>query len=41
VDAVAAPDGRRHLVFESALFQRGEQMIDIGDQNVCGAGKLH
>ena len=37
VDAVAAADGRRHLVLEGARFERGEQRVDIGDQEVGGA----
>ena len=31
VDAVAAADGRRHLVLERAPLQRGEQRVDVGD----------
>ena len=36
-----AADDRRELVFIGAPLQRGEQLIDIGDENVGGAGKLH
>ena len=41
MDAVAAPDGGRHLVFEGALLERRQQRIDIGDQDVGGALELH
>ena len=40
MDAVAAADGRRHLVFEGALFQRRQHLVDIGDQQIGGADKL-
>ncbi len=38
MDAMAAADRRRQLVLEGALFQRGEQGVDIGDEEV---GRLH
>ena len=41
MDAVGAADGRRHLVLEGALLQRGQHPVDIGDQQVGGAGELH
>ena len=41
MDAVAAADGRRQLVFEGALLERRQQRIDIGDQDVGGAFQLH
>ena len=41
MDAVAAADGRRHLVFEGALLQRRQQRVDVGDQDVGGAHQLH
>ena len=40
MDAVAAADGRRHLVLEGAALERGEQRVDIGDQQVGGALEL-
>ena len=39
VDAVAAADGRRHLVLEGAVLQRGQHLVDIGEQEVGGAGR--
>ena len=41
VDAVAAADGRRHLVLERAALQGGEQGVDIGNEEVGGARQLH
>ena len=41
MDAVRAADGRRHLVLEGAALERGEQLVDIGDQEVGGAHELH
>ena len=41
VDAVGAPDGRGHLVLEGTLFQRRQNLVDISDQQVRGAGELH
>ena len=41
VDAVAAADGRRRLVLERAAFERSEQVIEINDEKVGGAHKLH
>ena len=41
MDAVRAADGRRHLVFEGAALERGEQRVDVGDQDVGGAHELH
>ena len=41
VDAVRAADGRRQLVLEGAALERGEQRVDIGEQEVGGARELH
>ncbi len=41
MDAVRAADGRRQLVLEGAALERGEQRVDIGDQEVGGAHELH
>ena len=41
MDAVAAADADRVLVLEGAALQRGEQAVDILDQQVGGAGELH
>ena len=41
MDAVGAADGRRHLVLEGAALERGEQRVDVGDQDVGGAHELH
>jgi hypothetical protein len=41
VDAVRAADGRRQFVFIGAALQRGEQRVDVGDQDVAGATELH
>ncbi len=41
VDAVAAADRRRVLVFEGALFQRCQHRVEIGEQQVGGLGELH
>ena len=41
MDAVGAADGRRHLVLEGALLQRRQHLVDVGDQQVGGAGQLH
>ena len=41
VDAVGAADGRGHLVLEGALLQRGQHLVDVGYQEVGGAGELH
>ena len=38
VDAVRAADGRRQLVLVGAALQRREQRVDVGDQDVAGAG---
>ena len=37
VDAVRAADRRRQLVLVGAPLQRGEQRVDVGDQNVARA----
>ena len=37
MDAVAAADGRRQLVLEGAALERGEQRVDVGDEDVGGA----
>jgi hypothetical protein len=41
MDAVAAADGRRHLVFEARASSAPPAAVDIGDQQVGGAGQLH
>ena len=41
MDAVRAADGRRHLVLDGAALERGEQLVDVGDQDVGGAHELH
>ena len=41
MDAVRAADRRRHLVLEGARLQRGEQFVDVRDQNVRAARELH
>ena len=41
VDAVRAADGRRHLVLEGAPLQRLQEPVDVGDQEIGGAGELH
>ena len=41
VDAVAASDRGREPVLEGALLQRRQHQIDVLDQEVGGAGKLH
>ena len=40
MDAVRAADGRRHLVLEGAALERGEQRVDVGDEDVGGAHEL-
>ena len=37
VDAVRAADGRRHLVLVGAALERGEQRVDVGDEDVARA----
>ena len=41
MDAVRTPHGGCLLVLEGAALQRGEQPVDVADQNVGGAGELH
>ena len=41
MDAVRAADRRRHLVLVSAALQRGEQRVDVGDQDVARPLQLH
>src|SRR5579872_1825042 len=41
VDAMRAADGRGHLVLESALLQRGQHFVEVGDQNIGGASELY
>jgi hypothetical protein len=40
MDAVAATDADGHLVLEGAPLQRGQQRVEIGQQDVGGAGEL-
>ena len=41
MDAVAAPDGRRHFIFKGAFFERRKQPISIFDQYVGSARQLN
>ena len=41
MDAVAAADGDGVLVLEGALLQRRQKRVEIGEQDVAGARKLH
>ena len=41
MDAVAAADGDGVLVLEGAALERGEQRVDVGEQDVGGAHELH
>ncbi len=41
MDAVAAADGERVLVLEGAALQRGEQPVEIGQQDVARLLQLH
>ena len=41
MDAVAAADGQRALVFQGAFLQRGQHQLDVGQQQVCRLGQLH
>ena len=41
MDAMAAPDGGRHPVFQRAGLDRGQQLVGVGDQKVGGARQLH
>ena len=41
MDAVRAADRRRQFVLEGAALERGEQRIDVRDQDVGGAHQLH
>ncbi len=40
MDAVRAADGRRQLVLEGPLLERGQQLVGIGDQDVGRAREL-
>ena len=40
MDAVAAADGKRVLVLQRALPERGEQAVDVAQQDVGGLGEL-
>jgi hypothetical protein len=37
MDAVAAADGGRVLVLEGAALERGQQRVEVGEQDVAGA----
>ena len=39
MDAVAAADGERVLVLDGALLQRGQQGVEIGEQDVGRASR--
>ena len=41
MDAVAAADGDGVLVLEGAALERGEQAVEVGEEDVAGAGELH
>jgi hypothetical protein len=41
MDPVAAADGRRVFVLQRAPLERGEQRVDVFDEDVGGARKLH
>ena len=41
MDTVRAADRRRHLVLEGAAFERGEQGVGVGDQDIGGTHQLH
>ena len=41
MDAMAAADGRREFMFKGAGFQRGQQRINISNQQIRGLGHLH
>ena len=41
MNAVAAADGERVAMLEGAALQGLEQLIEIGEQEIAGAGKLH
>jgi len=41
VDAVAASNRHRHLVLEGTPLQRGQELVDIPEQNVARLLKLH
>ncbi len=41
MDAVGAADGRGELVLEGAALERGEELVDVGDQEIGGAHQLH
>ena len=40
MDAVAAADGQRVLVLQRALLQRGQQPVEVAQQDVGGLGEL-
>ena len=41
MDAVGAADGRRVFVFDRAPFERGFELVDVGDEEIGGAHELH
>ena len=41
MDAVAAADAERDLVLEGAALERGEQRVEVGEQDVGGLLELH
>ena len=41
VNAVRAADRRRVFMLKSARLERGEQRVDVGDQQIRGARQLH
>ena len=41
VDGMAAANADRVFVFQGAFLERGEQRLDIGNQNIGGLAHLH
>ena len=41
VNAMAAPDGRRHLMLARAFLQRRQQGVEIGQQDIAGLCQLN
>ena len=41
MDAVGAADGGGELVLEGAALERGQERVDVGDQQIGGALELH
>ena len=41
VNGVTAPDAGRHFVLHCTVFQCPQQGVNVGEQNIGGAGQLH